>query len=149
MWKSLLVATILLLSGGIASAQDKPSARIVIQGSPTQIKKQAVAMFARGGFSLDSETASQVKISKPFSEEETAAYNTAHWTNEPVANCRHLYIFSLAPADEAVTVTVENQMVCTTNSKWMFLRIADEKENEQMQSSLNTLKAKIEERKSN
>lgn len=146
MRKSLVAAAIVLISGYIGSAQDKPSARVVIQGAPEQIKKVAVAMFARDGFSLDSQTASQLKISRPFSAEETAAYNTAHWTNEPVSNCRHVRTLVLSPNDGAVAVTADNQMACRpTAGKWM-VRTGDGKENESIQDSLIALKSRIEDR---
>lgn len=144
MRKSFIAATIILVSGYIGSAQDKPSARIVIQGAPEQIKKAALAEFALDGFTLDSQTASQVKISKPFSPEETAAYNTAHWTNEPTANCRHVHTLVLSPTDGAVAVTANSQMACHPSAgKWM-LRASEEKESEWMQNSLNALKFSVE-----
>ena len=97
MRKSLVSVVVLLISGYVGNAQDKPPIHVVIQAAPEQIKKAAMAMFARTGYSLDSDTATQLKISKAFSEEETAAYNTAHWTNQPVANCRLVHLFLLSP----------------------------------------------------
>jgi hypothetical protein len=79
-----LVAAVLLLSSSLGNAQEKQPVHVVIQAAPEQIKKAALAMFVRNGYSLDSDTASQLKISKPFTTEETDAYNTAHWTIPPV-----------------------------------------------------------------
>jgi hypothetical protein len=144
--KALLVAGTLLVSGVIGSAQDKPSARVGIQGGPEQIGKAAIAVFVRDGFTVESQTASEVRISKPFSAEETAAYNTAHWTNEPVANCRHLKILSLSPTDGMITVTGASEMACNlSDGKRLFFRSDDEKESGRMQSSLEALKARVEE----
>jgi hypothetical protein len=83
MRKSLVAAAVLLLSSSVGNAQQKQPVHVVIHAAPQQIKKAALAMFARNGYSLDSETASQLKISKPVSSEETDAYNTAHWTTPP------------------------------------------------------------------
>jgi len=143
MRKSLVAGAIFLLSGYIASAQDKPSGGVMIQGTPEQVKKAAVAMFARDGYSIASTSGPQVKISKPFSEEETAAYNTAHWTNEPMTNCQHVHTLVLSPSGEVVFVKVASEMTCHSDGKWYF-RAGDEKESERMQSALDTLKARTE-----
>lgn len=112
MYKPLVAVGALLVSCLVGNAQEKPPVHVVIQAAPEQIKKAAMAMFARNGYSLDSDAALQLRISKPFSEEETAAYNTAHWTNPPVANCRHVQAFLLSPADEGTHVTTTREMVC-------------------------------------
>jgi len=146
MRKSLVVAALVLASCCIGRSQDKPADHVVIQGSPEQIKKAAVVIFARDGFSLESKTASQLKMSKPLSAEETAAYNTAHWTNEPVANCRHVHILSWSPSDGAVAVAVESEMACNPSAgKSLYFRTSHEKESEWMQSTLDALKASVEE----
>lgn len=49
MRKSLVAVAALLLSGYFGNAQDKPPIHIVIQAAPEQIKKAAMAMFARNG----------------------------------------------------------------------------------------------------
>jgi hypothetical protein len=145
MKRSLLASATLLLSCCMGIAQGKESARVVIAGAPEQIKRAAVAMFARNGFSRDFETAAEVRISKPSSAEEMAAFNTAHWTNEPMANCRHVQIFSLSPTDGMVTVSVASEMAChPSDGWWMHLRTGDEKENEWVQNTLDALKARVE-----
>jgi malonyl CoA-acyl carrier protein transacylase len=144
--KSLVAAAILLLSCCIGRAQDKPSAHVVIAGTPEQIKKAALNMFARDGFTLESDAAAQLRVSKPFSAEEMATYNTAHWTNQPMANCRHVQVLSLSPTDGVVTVGVATEIACNPSAgKWIHLRTGDEKESEWMQNSLDTLKARVEE----
>jgi hypothetical protein len=70
MRKSLVAVAVLLLSGCIGSAQDKSPVRVVIQATPEQIKKAVMTMFARNGYSLNSDTALLLKISKPFNDEE-------------------------------------------------------------------------------
>jgi len=145
MRKSLVSVAVLLLSGYFGNAQDKSPIHVAIQAAPEQIKKAAMAMFARNGYSLDSDTTTQLKVSKPFSEEETAAYNTAHWTNQPVANCRHVQAFLLSPADEETSVTMTTGMVCHTDGLWLIRRDDDRKEIQLAQSILADLKVRIEE----
>src|SRR5260370_21426601 len=89
MRKSLVSVAVLLLSGYFGNAQDTSPIHVAIQAAPEQIKNAPMAMFARNGYSLKSNTRTPLKISKPFSEEGTALYNTAHWLNQPVQNCRH------------------------------------------------------------
>jgi hypothetical protein len=155
MRKSLVSVALLLLSGCVGSAQDKAPIHVVIQGTSAQIKKVATAMFARNGYTVDSHVAfidcnpcrpgAVLKISKPFSDDETAAYNTAHWTNRPVANCRHVQALLLSPADEGTSVTMTTEMVCDTDGLWFIRRDGDEKETQWAQNILADLKAKIEE----
>lgn len=145
MRKSLVSVAVLLLSGYFGNAQDKSPIHVVIQAAPEQIKKAAMAMFARNGYSLDSNTTTQLKISEPFREEETAAYNTAHWTNQPVANCLHVQTFPLSRADEGTSVTMTTQMVCNTDGLWLIRPDDDQIETQWAQSVLSDLKAKIEE----
>ena len=145
MRKSLISVAVLLLSSYFGNAQDKPPIHVVIQVAPEQIKKAAVAVLARSGYSLDSDTTTQLKISKPFSEEETAAYSTAHWTNQPVANCQHVQTFLLSRADEGTSVTMTKEKVCHTDGMWLIRRDDDQKEIQWAQSILADLKVKIEE----
>ena len=86
-----------------------------------------------------------LKTSKPFSDDETAAYNTAHWTNPPAANCRHVQEFLLSPADERSSVTMTTEMVCHSGGAWFIRRDGDEKETQWAQKILAGLKAKMEE----
>jgi hypothetical protein len=102
-------------------------------------------MFVRTGSSLDSETASQLKISQPFSTEETDAYNTAHWTTPPVSNCRNVQTFLLSPVDHATGVAMVSEMVCHRDGTWLIFRNPNEKEIQPMQNTLVKLEAKTEE----
>jgi hypothetical protein len=145
MRKSFVAAGAFLLWGLVGDAQEKPTVHLVIQAAPEQIKKAALAMFVRTGYSLDSDTTSELKISKPFTTEETDSYNTAHWTNPPVANCRRVHAFLLSPADHAVSVTMVSETVCHTDGLWLIRRDPNEKEIQFMQNTLADLKAKIEE----
>jgi len=112
MKKSLAATAVLLLSAFIGSAQDKSAIQVTIGAPPEQIKKAVMTMFTRRVYSIDSETPAQLQISKSFSYKETAAYNTAHWTNQPVANCRHVHTFLTSPADGSTNVTMSTEMVC-------------------------------------
>jgi hypothetical protein len=145
MQKSLAATAVLLLSACIGSAQDKSAIQVTIGASPEQIKKAALTMFTRSGYSIDSETPTQLKISKPFSDEETAAYNTAHWTNQPVANCRHVHTFLMSPADGSTNVTMTTEMVCYYDKQWMIRRNASEQDNQFINSTLAGLKTRIDE----
>jgi hypothetical protein len=114
-----------------------------------------MAMFGRQGYAVDSDVAliernpcqpgTVLKISKPFSDDETAAYNAAHWTNQPVANCRHVQEFLLSAADAGTSVMMTPGMVCHTDGMWLIRRDGDQKEMQWTQNILADLKAKIEE----
>jgi len=153
--KSLVAVAVLLLSGSVGSTQEKAPIHVVIQATSEQIKKAAMAMFGRQGYTVDSDVAliecnpcrpgTVLKISKPFSDDETAAYNTAHWTNQPVANCRHVQEFLLSAADEGTSVMMTPGMVCHTDGMWLIRRDGDQKETQWTQNILADLKAKIEE----
>jgi hypothetical protein len=144
MQKSLAATAILLLSACIGSAQDKSAIHVTIGASPEQIKKAALTMFTRSGYSVASETPTQLKISKPFSDEETATYNTAHWTNEPVANCRHVHTFLMSATDDSTNVTMATEMVCYYDKWWMIRRNEGEQDNQFIHSTLADLKTRIE-----
>jgi hypothetical protein len=145
MQKSLAATAVLLLSACIGSAQNKPANQVTVGAPPEQIKKAALTMFRRSVYSVDSETPTQLKISKPFSDEETAAYNTAHWTNQPVANCRHVYAFLMSPAEDSTNVTMTKEMVCYYDKQRMIRRNGGEQDNQFILSTLAGLKTRIEE----
>ena len=145
MKKSFAASVVLLLFTCIGSAQDKSAIQVTIGASPEQIKKAALMMFTRNGYSMDSETPTQLKISKPFSAEETAAYNTAHWTNQPVENCRHVHAFLMSPADDSTNVTMVTEMVCHYDGQWIIRRNADVQENQFIHGTLADLKTRIQE----
>jgi len=145
MQKSLAATFVLLISACIGSAQDKSAIQVTIGASPEQIKKAALTMFTRNGYTIDSETPTQLKISKPFSAEETATYNTAHWTNQPVENCRHVHAFLMSPADDSTNVTMATEMVCYYDRQRMIRRNANEQENQFIHSTLADLKTRIQE----
>ncbi len=144
MRRSLVAASVLLVSSSVGNAQEKQPVHVVIQAAPEQFKKAALAMFARTSYSLDSQTPSQFKISQPFSSEETDAYNTANWTNPPVSNCRHVQTFLLSPADHATGVTMVSEMVCHRDGTWLIFRNPNEKEIQRMQNTLADLKTRTE-----
>ena len=146
MRKPLLAVAVLLLSSCLGIAQDKGESAIhvSIRATPGQIRRAVRTMFVRSGYSIDSDTASQLKVSKPFSDEETAAYNTAHWTSQPVANCRHVHAVLLSPTDDSTNVAMDTEMVCNYGGEWMIRRDADEKDGQFIHNTLADLKARIE-----
>src|ERR1700746_1090132 len=136
MRRSLVAAAVLLLCRSVGYAQEKQPVHVVIQGAPQQSKKAAMRMFARNGYSPASETASQLKVSKPVSSEETNAYNTVRWTNPPVTNCRRVNTFLLSPEDHAISISMVSETVCHSDGGWQFFRGADEKDIQSMQDTL-------------
>src|SRR6266576_2208950 len=113
MRRSLVSMAAVLLSGVISGANEKPPVvQEVIHSTQEKIKKAALAMFVPDGYSIDSDTAAQLKISRQWSSEETVTFNTEHWTNQPVTNCRHVLTLILLPGDHAISVTVHWDSAC-------------------------------------
>jgi hypothetical protein len=148
MCEQLVAVAAMLVSCLVGNAQEKLPVHVVIQGTSAQIKKVATAMFARNGYRVDSDVAfidcnpcrpgTALKISKPFSDNETASYNTAHWTNQPVANCRHVQTFLLERKDEGTEVAMVTEMVCHDDGKgWLFRSDRDQKEIQWAQNILD------------
>ncbi len=75
-------------------------------------------MFVPDGFSIDSDAASQLKISRQWSSEETVSLNTERWTNVPVSNCRHVLTLILLPGDHAINVTIHGDSACHVDKWW-------------------------------
>ena len=145
MCRSLIAMTAVLLSAVIGGANEKPSVvQDVIHATPDKIKKAALAMFVPDGYTVDSDTASQLKIARPLSSEEVARYNTENWTNPPVANCRRVHTLILLPGDQAINVTMRWDTVCHADGGWKIWSNPNEKDLQWMQTTLANLKAKIE-----
>jgi hypothetical protein len=148
MHRSLVALAAVLLSGVICGAQEKPPVvQAVIQAGPEKIKKVALTMFMPGGYSIDSDTASQLKISRALSSEEIASYNTAHWTSSPVANCRRVHtliLLPVLPGDQATSVTMQWDTACHADGWWKIWSTSNEKDTQWMRTTLADLKAKIE-----
>ena len=145
MRRSLLAIATLLLSVAISKAHEKsPTVQTMVQAAPEKIKKAALAMFVPQGYSIDLDTASQLKVSRTWSSEETNSYNTDHWTLEPVSNCRDVRTLILLPADHATSVTMHWDTVCHVDGGWKIWHLDDEKDIKSMQTTLADLKAKIE-----
>lgn len=142
MRKSLLAAAV-SLAALAGNAQEKPRVHLVIQAQPQQIRKAATTTFLRNGYSVDSESASQLKVSRPFTTDETNSYNTAHWTNLPVANCRHQDTFRFSPADGGTNVDMDSLMVCRSDG---FSMLRHDEGIQSMQATLGDLKAMVERR---
>ncbi len=145
MHRSLMATAAVLLSGVIGGANEKPPVvQDVIHATPAKIKKAALAMLVPDGYTSDSDTASQLKISRQWSSEETIRFNTDHWTNAPVSNCRHVLTLILLPADQAISVTMHRDTVCHADGGWKIWTGDNEKDVQWMQATLANLKAKIE-----
>lgn len=162
MHKPLMAMTVVLLSGVIGAANEKPPVvQEVIHATPEKIKKAAVSMFVPDGYTIDSDKTalatflsqayridsdktSILRISRQWSSEETSSFNTKHWTNKPVSNCRRVLTLILLPGDQAINVTMGLGTECHGDGSWL-IRIADnEKDIQWMQTTLAHLKAKIE-----
>ena len=145
MYRLLVAMAVLLLSGMIGGAQEKgPVVQNVVHATPEKINKAALTMFVSRGYSLDSDTGLQLKVSQPLSSDEIASYNTAHWTNRPVANCRRVLTLISLPGDQATSVTMHWDTVCHSDGLWVTRRNSNEADTQWMQTALTDLKAKIE-----
>jgi hypothetical protein len=150
-----------LFYGVISVANEKPPVvQEVIHTTPDNIKKAALSMFVPDGYTtdsdkttlamfaqaykIDSNKASVLRISRQWSNEETSNFNTEHWTNKPVSNCRRVLALILSPADQATNVTMRSGTECHTDGSWLFRIGDDEKDVHWMQTTLANLKAKIE-----
>jgi len=102
-----------LLSGVVGGANEKPPVvQDMIHATPEKIKKAALAMLVRDGYTVAYNMASQLKISRQWSSEETIRFNTDHWTNGPVSNCQHVLTLILLPVDQVINVTMHWDTVC-------------------------------------
>ncbi len=162
MRRSFIGIAAVLFSGVIGAANEKPSAvQEIIHATPENIKKAAVSIFVPNGYTIDSDKtmltmflsraykidldkASVLRISRQWSSEETSNFNTEHWTNQPVSNCRHVLALILSPGDQAINATLSAGTECHADGSWL-LRIGDnEKDVQWMQTTLAKLKAKTE-----
>ena len=147
MRRSLIAMAAVLLSGVIGGANEKPPVvQDVIHATPEKIKKAALAMLVPDGYTVAYYTASQLKISRQWSSEETIRFNTDHWTNAPVSNCQHVLTLILLPVDldEAISVTMRLGSTCHADGGWRIWTSENEKDVQWMQNTLADLKAKIE-----
>jgi len=136
-----------LFSGVIGAANEKPPVvQDVIHATPEKIKKAALAMLVPDDYTVAYYTASQLKISRQWSSEETIRFNTDHWTNAPVSNCQHVLTLILLPVDlaQAISVTMHRDTVCHADGGWKIWTGDSEKDVQWMRTTLAKLKAKIE-----
>ncbi len=147
MRRPLIAMAAVLLSGAIGGANEKrPVVQEVIHATPEKIRKAALAMLVRDGHTVAYDTASQLRISRQWSSEETIRFNTDHWTNGPVSNCQHVLTLILLPVglDQAISVTMHRDTVCHADGGWKIWTGDNEKDVQWMQTTLAKLKAKIE-----
>jgi len=151
-----------LFSGVIGAANEKPPVvQEVIHATPENIKKAAVSVFVPDGYTIDSDKtalamfvsqayridsnkAAVLRISRQWSSKETSNFNTEHWTNAPVSNCRHVLTLILLPVDQAISVTMHRDTVCHADGGWKIWTGDNEKDVQWMRTTLAKLKAKIE-----
>jgi len=160
MRRSLIGMAVVMFSGVIGAANEKPPVVQEIHSTPGNIKKAAFSMFVPEGYTIDSDKtapvvfasaykidsdkASVLRISRQWSSEETSSFNTEHWTNKPVSNCRRVLTFILLPGDQAISVTMRLGNECHADGSWLIRMGDNEKDVQWMQSALANLKAKIE-----
>jgi hypothetical protein len=136
---------VMLFSGVIGAANEKPPVvQEVIHSTPENIKKAAISMFVPDRYTIDWDKATVLRISRQWSNEETSSFNTEHWTNKPVSNCRRVLTFILLPGDQAISVTMRLGTECHADGSWLIRMGDNEKDVQWMQSTLANLKAKIE-----
>ena len=123
MRRSLVAMAAVLLSCVIGGAKEKPPViEEIIHATPGKIKKAALAMLVLDGYTVAYDTASQLKILRQWSSEETIRFNTDHWTNGPVSNCQHVLTLILlpVPVDQAINVTMHWDTVCHADGGGKF-----------------------------
>jgi hypothetical protein len=126
-------------SGAVIIAPQKPS-HVLIQAPPEQIKKSVLALFAQDGYSVESDTASDLKISVPFSVAERSAR-----IRNPETTCRHVRSFLFSPADQGTTVIMVSESVCRQGHSSVVTPDRRPQDIQSMQNTLAQLKATIEE----
>ena len=148
MRRSLVAMAAVLLSCVIGGAKEKPPViQEIIHATPEKIKKAALAMLVLDGYTVAYGTASQLKILRQWSSEETIRFNTDHWTNGPVSNCQHVLTLILLPVglDQAISVTMHRDTACHADGGgWKIWTRDNQKDVQWMRTTLANLKAKIE-----
>lgn len=126
-----------LQNSSLVSAPQK-SPQVVILAAPEQIKKEALAMLEPDGYSVDSETASELRISKPFAHEEMARFA------KPGITCQHAASLLLSPAGQTTIVTMTSETHCHRDHSSVISPDRRAQDIQLMQNILADLKAKIE-----
>jgi hypothetical protein len=118
------------------AAQKTP--HILIQAGPGEIKTEALAMFAPEGYSIDLQTASELKISRPLSSEEQARLT------QPGIVCRRIRSLLLSNADQGTNVAITEETVCRRGHSSVIMSSHGGQQIESMQTDLTDLKARVE-----
>ena len=95
-------------------------------------------MFEPEGYSVDSETASELRISRPLSSQEAA-----HFT-QPGIVCRRVRSLLLSNADQGTSVAMAEQTVCLRGHSSVIIPRHGDQQIESMQNDLNELKTRTE-----
>src|SRR5438876_3090248 len=109
----------------------------VPDGHTIDSDKTALAMFVSQAYRIDSNKAAVLRISRQWSSKETSNFNTEHWTNAPVSNCRHVLTLILLPVDrdQAISVTMHRDTACHADGGWKFWTGDNEKDVQWMQTT--------------
>ncbi len=147
MKNTISFAALLLVLAAVALAGDKPQdARAAIAASPEAIKAYLLKQFAPAGYSIDSDSAAQLKISRALSDREKGQWQVSHWiTGGQNVQCRRVHTLIMLPNDAATDVIMRWETVCTQPGGREF-RAANtsKKEVEWMQGQLESAKGKLE-----
>lgn len=111
---------------------------VVIDAPQDEIKKEALALLAAAGYSIDAETASELKISKPYTQPEMARFT------QPGIVCQHVARVSFSPKARATAVTMDSKTACHRDRSGVSFSDNRAKDLETMQNTLQELKDKVE-----
>ena len=123
---------------GVVRKASQKTPHILVQTGPGEIKAEALAMFEPEGYSVDSETASELRIFRPLSSQEAA-----HFT-QPGIVCRRVRSLLLSNADQGTSVAMAEQTVCLRGHSSVIIPRHGDQQIESMQNDLNELKTRTE-----
>lgn len=111
---------------------------VSIDAAQDEIRKEALAILAAAGYSIDAESASELKISKPYTQEEMARF-----TQSGIV-CQHVATVNFSPKARATDVTMNSETACHRDSAGF--RSADHRAQDvkAMQNTLQELKDRVE-----
>jgi hypothetical protein len=111
---------------------------VVIDAAQDEIRKKALAILAAAGYSIDAETASELKISKPYTPQEMARFT------QPGIVCQHIAAVNFSPKARATAVTMNSETVCHRDRSGLRFDDHRARDVETMQNTLQELKDKVE-----
>lgn len=111
---------------------------VTIDAAQDEIRKEALALLAAAGYSLEAETPSELKISKPYTQGEMARFT------QPGVVCQHVATVSFSPKARATSVTMYSKTVCHRDRSGVSFSDDRAQDLETMQDTLQGLKDKVE-----